>query len=77
MDLWVDCNNCAWYGTEQCDEHTEENESEDRGCSYSPVIEMVSDEEAALLVEEGRKEYDNAWNSYIKDFYFSYIKYDI
>lgn len=67
MDLWVDCNNCAWYGTEQCDEHTEENELEDRGCSYSPVIEMVSDKEVVLLVEEGRKEYYEAYQMYIRE----------
>lgn len=77
MDLWVDCNNCVWYGTEQCDVHTDKGDSEYDGCSYYPVVEMVSDEEAMLLIEEGRKEYGNAWNSYIENFSFNHIKYHL
>lgn len=65
-----------WYGTEQCDCHTDD-ECMNNECSYSPILEEVSDEEAMLLVEEGRKEYDNAWNSYIKNFSFDNIKYDM
>lgn len=58
------CSNCLWCDTDQCD-----GVSDCR--SYSPIIEEVSDKEAEALVEEGRKEYDDAWRSYIRNFYFS------
>lgn len=54
------CSNCLWFETDQCDGFT--------NCqSYSPIIEEVSDKEAEALVEEGRKEYYEAWQSYIQE----------
>lgn len=64
MIVRINCSNCVWYGTEQCDGFTEENEW---GCSYYPIVDEVSDEEAELLVEEGRKEYADAWRRYIQE----------
>lgn len=66
MGMQGKCSNCIWYGAEQCDSYTEAELFEDE-CSYYPVIDMVSDEEAQLLVEEGRKEYYEAYQSYIRE----------
>lgn len=61
--MQVRCDNCVWKNSEQCDSNIYGYEQ----CSYYPVIEEVSDEEAKLLVEEGRKEYYDAWKSYINE----------
>lgn len=65
----VACSNCMWFNTDQCDGRLN-GYIRVSDCSYYPLLDEVSDEAAELLVEEGRKEYDNAWNSYIRNFYF-------
>ena len=65
------CENCMWAGTDQCDIDYGKNKGE---CSYYPINEEVSDEDVRVFTEEGRKEYADAWNSYIKSFYFDHIK---
>lgn len=58
------CDNCYWRGSEQCDRV-------DGVCySYYPINEEMSDEEVMLLVEDKRREYNEAWNSYLESFLF-------
>ncbi|MCQ2052321.1 MAG: hypothetical protein MJZ03_00025 [archaeon] len=64
------CSNCIFNNTDQCENSLE--------CtSYSPIIEIVSDEEIFDLVEEGRKEYRKEWQRYISDNFFESINIDL
>lgn len=67
MIVSENCYNCVWYETDQCDRDTESFEYEPE-CSYCPVIEMVSNEDIILLIEEGRKEYYDAYQYYICEY---------